>query len=371
MKVIFGSFQAITILEGGVKTQVSALKQELEKLGVEVLLFDAWEKYSLMNIDLVHLFCAHIGTYHLAKSMSALNMNPAPFDNENEDKLLNLNRDNKQPDKRGGVKMVLTPVFYSRQNPRLIRATLPITKLFSKIGVFQFYQIASELCNMANIVAPNTQKECDLVQNGLKVPNTKIKLLPNGVDERFYNTDPSLFINKYGVKDFILYVGHIGWQRKNLLPLLKICQKIDVPLVLIGKVIENDYGKKCLELIKSRRNTILITDIEHTNPILSSAYAACDSLVLPSYYETPGLVALEAGLAGAKIVITKYGGTDEYFKNFVQYIEPSSERSIKQGLLTSLEQKKSTELKEHIRNNFLWKHAAEKLVKIYQSVNEK
>lgn len=339
MKIIFGSFQAVTILEGGVKTQVFALKQELEKLGHEVILFDAWQNYPMSEIDFVHLFCAHIGTYHLAKSMLALNM-----------------------------KMVVTPVFYSRQNPSLIRATLPITKLLSKVGVFQFHQIASELCNLAMIVAPNTQKECDLVQHGLKVPNSKIKLLPNGVDERFYNADPSLFINKYGIKGFILYVGHIGWHRKNLLRLLKICQKIDTPLVLIGKVINNDYGKKCLDIIKARRNTILIADIEHKDPTLASAYAACDTLVLPSYYETPGLVALEVGLAGAKIVITKYGGTDEYFKNFVQYVEPKSEHSIKQGLLTSLQQKKSNELKEHIKNNFLWKHAAEKLVNIYKSV---
>lgn len=337
MKIIFGSFQAITILEGGVKTQVFALKNELEKLGHKIILFDAWQNYPMSDIDFVHLFCAHIGTYHLAKSMEVMN-----------------------------VKMVLTPVFYSRQNPSLIKATLPFTKLLSKFGIFQFHQMVSELCNLATIVAPNTQKECNLVEKGLKVQSSKVKLLPNGVDERFYYADPSLFVNKYGVKDFILYVGHIGWQRKNLLPLLKICQKIDRPLVLIGKVINNDYGKKCLELIKARRNTILITDLEHKDPMLSSAYAACDTLVLPSYYETPGLVALEAGLAGAKIVITKYGGTDEYFKNFVQYVEPNSDRSIRQGLLTSLEKPKTTELKEHIRNNYLWRHAAIKLVKIYQ-----
>jgi len=43
--------------------------------------------------------------------------------------------------------------------------------------------------------------------------------------------------------------------------------------------------------------------------MLASAYAACDVFVLPSMFETPGIAALEAGLAGAKIVITKYGGT--------------------------------------------------------------
>ncbi len=39
------------------------------------------------------------------------------------------------------------------------------------------------------------------------------------VDARFYDADPNLFIKQYGVKDFILYVGHIGWGRKNLLSL--------------------------------------------------------------------------------------------------------------------------------------------------------
>lgn len=339
MKIIFGSFQAITILEGGVKTQVLALKQELEKLGVEVLLFDAWKNYKEKNIDLVHLFCAHIGTYHLAKSIQALDF-----------------------------KMIVTPVFYSRQKPRFIRSVLTITKPLSKIGVVYPYMIARELCTIANIVAPNTQKECDLVHYGLNISNSRIKLLPNGVDERFYNSDPFLFTEKYGIKDFILYVGHIGWQRKNLLPLLKICQKIDAPLVLIGKVIENDYGKKCLELIKSRQNTILIQNIDNTDPILASAYSACDTLVLPSYYETPGLVALEAGLAGAKIVITKYGGTDEYFKDYAIYINPNSKKSIKEGIKKSLAQSKNSVLKEHIKNNYLWKHAVQKLVEIYKNI---
>jgi glycosyltransferase involved in cell wall biosynthesis len=336
MKIIFGSFQAITILEGGVKTQVLALKKELEKLGHEILLFDAWQENSLQNIDLVHLFCAHVGTYHLAQSLSALS-----------------------------AKIILTPVIYSRRSPGFIRRLLPFTKILRKLGSFHPYQIAQELCATAQIIAANTRKECNLIQYGFKIPGTKIKLLPNGVDERFYHADPSLFANKYGIKDFILYVGHIGWQRKNVLPLLQVCMKIDRPFVLIGKVIDNAYARQCLDIIKSRNHTLLITDIAQNDPILASAYAACDTLVLPSYYETPGLAALEAGLAGAKIVITKYGGTEEYFGDFAEYCDPYAGKSIKQAILKSLEQTKTNQLQEHIRNNYLWKHAAERLVEIY------
>ena len=47
-----------------------------------------------------------------------------------------------------------------------------------------------------------------------------------------------------------------------------------------------------------------------------SAYAAAEALVLPSFLETPGLVALEAAAAGIpRLVITNAGCTKEYFGN--------------------------------------------------------
>ncbi|MCX7785849.1 MAG: glycosyltransferase family 4 protein [candidate division WOR-3 bacterium] len=338
MKIIFASFQAISILEGGVKTQILALKNELEKLGVEVELFDSWQNYSIRQIDFWHLFCAHIGTYHLVRTLSNL-----------------------------GAKMVLTPVFFRHRSPYFIKNILTLSKIVSKFsGFWSEYQLINEICQLANIIVPNTKKERDLIQQSFGISPKKFQILPNGVDERFYNADPNLFIKQYGINNFILYVGHIGWGRKNLLSLLKVCQQIDHPLVLIGKVLENDYAQKCLAIIKSRPHTILIPGLNHNDPLLASAYSACDTFVLPSYYETPGLSALEAGLAGAKVVITKIGGTEEYFKDYAQYINPFSLDSLRQGLVKALEQKKRPELKEHIRSNYLWKVVAENLVEIYR-----
>lgn len=339
MKFIFGSYQAISILEGGVKTQVLSLKTELEKNGHQVILFDCWENYSFKDTDFIHLFCAHIGTYHLAKSIKAL-----------------------------GARIILTPVIYSRRSPKLIRTALPFTKYLAKIGILHPYQIASELCEMSYIITPNTQQECLLIKSGFNIEASKIYLLPNGVNERFYHADPTIFTSKYKIKNFILYVGHIGWPRKNVLNLLKAVKDIDFPLVLIGKLIDNEYGYACLNLIRSRKNTLLINDLEHTSPLLASAYAACDTLVLPSWYETPGLVALEAALAGAKIVITPYGGTKEYFKDYAQYINPFSIKSIKDAIIKSLEQQKDNLLREYIYKHYLWSHAAQKLIDIYKRI---
>ena len=75
--------------------------------------------------------------------------------------------------------------------------------------------------------------------------------------------------------------------------------------------------------------------------LLASAYAACDVFVLPSQFETPGIAALEAGLAGAKIVITPVGGTKRsYFGNNAIYVEPTSTENIAEGILAALKNKK-------------------------------
>jgi glycosyltransferase involved in cell wall biosynthesis len=102
--------------------------------------------------------------------------------------------------------------------------------------------------------------------------------------------------------------------------------------------------------------------------LLASAYAACDVFVLPSQFETPGIAALEAGLAGAKIVITPVGGTKEYFRDDAIYVEPSSTESIVQGIQAALKKEKDSSLRTRIQKEFLWDKVGEKTKQVYQSI---
>jgi len=338
MKILFGSYSAISVLGGGTKVQMDSLKRYLEKIGHQIVIFNPEQNYNLKEYDLFHLFGAHLGTYHFGRSMHNL-----------------------------GMKMIVTPVFYSRRNQNQLRWLTNLAKGFRFLGgVWTEHLFTQELCDMAKTVTPNTRQEANLLVNGLRVSNDKIKILPNGVEERFFNADPELFVEKYNLKDFILYVGHIGWQRKNLLALIKALARIDHPAVFIGPVLDNDYAKICLAEAKKNKNILIIPGMPADSEILASAYAACDVFVLPSYYETPGLAALEAGLAGAKIVITKYGGTDEYFNRYAEYIEPRNIQSIHQGIIKALNKKRDKTLAEHIRTNFLWEKSAQRLVEIYE-----
>ena len=221
---------------------------------------------------------------------------------------------------------------------------------------------------MADIVAPNTKKEKLLITRGLGIKEDKVIVVPNGVEERFYYAKPDLFIETYGLKDFILYTGHIGWGRKNCLRLLRVLLKLRHPAVLIGKIMDNEYGRKCLAQAQRCPWIKIIDHIPHSSPLLESAYAACQVFCLPSFYETPGLSALEAGLAGANVVITKYGGTEEYYKDLAIYVNPYSEESIEKGIKKALAKRKGSDLREHIRKNFLWLQTAERLLALYKRI---
>ena len=338
MKVLFGSFSAITVLGGGVEVQMRALAGELGKRGIEVEFFDPWKRYDLKEYAFFHLFGSHVGTYHLGRSVHGL-----------------------------GMRLIVTPVFYSRRSPARVAATIAVAgKVRKRGGFWTEHMFCKELCDMAELVLPDTEDEMEMLAKGFGVPPQKMMELPNGVEERFADAKPDLFVREQGLKDFLLYVGHIGPARKNVYPMLKAAKSLGVPTVLIGPVSDTGYARQCMKLIQDTPTITVVPGVEPESPLLESAYAACDTFVLPSLYETPGLAALEAGLAGAKVCITRHGGTREYFAEHATYLEPSSEESIHNAIKQALARKKDTALRDRIREKYLWSCAGETLAQIYR-----
>jgi glycosyltransferase involved in cell wall biosynthesis len=161
-------------------------------------------------------------------------------------------------------------------------------------------------------------------------------------------------------------VGHIGSLRKNILNLVKALNKVDHPAVIIGKVHKNSYSDQILSESSKNKNLLIIEGIDHDSRLLESAYAACDVFALPSYFETPGIAALEAASTGAKIIITPNGGTKEYFKDNAIYVNHKSVNSIKRGIEQALNQKKNNILKDRILREYNWEVVTEKTVSAYQ-----
>ena len=115
-------------------------------------------------------------------------------------------------------------------------------------------------------------------------------------------------------------------------------------------------------------NVHFLGSFDHESTILESAYAAARVVTLPAEYETPGLVALEAGLAKANIVITERGSTKDYYKEHARYINPEETEDIKEKLIEAYNSQKNDNLKEHIKENYLWDKIAKKTLEGYKKV---
>jgi glycosyltransferase involved in cell wall biosynthesis len=265
--------------------------------------------------------------------------------------------------------MAVSPIFFSRRSAPLIRSVVAVDSFVRKMarGTWSDFGLSAEICRWAKLVLPNTTLEARLVENGLGIDPRKVRFVPNGVERRFATGDPQLFQEKYGLRNFVLNVGHVGPERKNVFRLIQALEKINVPSVIIGRIEDNEYGRRCIAAAKLNPRLTVIESLPNDAPLLASAYAACDVFALPSYYETPGIAALEAGLAGAKIVITRGGGTEEYFGVDAEYVEPTSWELIHHGIVTALNKPKSPALSERIRREYLWENVGEKTLEAYTS----
>ena len=338
MKVGFVAPLGIAAVNGGVRTQALNTADALRKLGVEIEFISPWQEQ--IQADIIHVFVAGPATLGILKRCSEL-----------------------------GIKTVLSPVFFSNRSANTIASSLKAEKILSKVGsgIRSDFGIKAEACRTADLVLPNTSAEAELIVKGFGIESSKIIGVPNGVETRFATSDPDNFIQKYELKDFVLFVGQAGAPRKNVIRLLESAPQIHAPVVIIGSLYNDEYGTSCKKLAGAAGNVTLIETQDHDSDLLSSAYSACHTFVLPSLYETPGIAAMEAALAGSNIAITDRGGTNDYFKEWVEYLNPESTGSITKAVNTSLNKKKSTELKNFILENFSWDEVGRKTLEAYKT----
>ncbi|MEX0720665.1 MAG: glycosyltransferase family 4 protein [Balneolaceae bacterium] len=341
MRVGYVAPASIAAVNGGIRVQALNTIEQIKALGVEPVLLSPWQKLEEQNIDLIHIFGATVENVGISDQLKGLK-----------------------------IPTVLSPVFYSNHGSSFIKNALRLEKLSSVLGtgIRSDFSVKAQLCGQSNMILPNTSEEARLIEDGFLIPQNKIHVVPNGVEERFADADPALFSEKYKLKDFVLFVGQAGAPRKNVMNLLKAAEEIEAPVVIIGSFYKDNYGLRCKQLALKNDHVHLIESIEHNSEMLSSAYAASKVFVLPSRYETPGIAALEAALAGANIVITKNGGTKDYFTSHAVYIDPDSLSSLSEGINKSLKKEKDDLLKQHILTNYTWNKVAQQTVAHYKTL---
>jgi glycosyltransferase involved in cell wall biosynthesis len=108
--------------------------------------------------------------------------------------------------------------------------------------------------------------------------------------------------------------------------------------------------------------------LDHDDPLLASAYAAARVFALPSWFETPGLAALEAALAGCAVVITPFGSTREYFGGLATYARPHRVDEIRRALRTCWDRGPDPWLAPRVATHYLWPNVAQITAEVYDQV---
>lgn len=224
-----------------------------------------------------------------------------------------------------------------------------------------------ELYHAADLLLPNSEREAEQLQRYFNVPSTRLRVTPNGVDERFASANADLFLRATAWRDFVLCVGRVE-PRKNQLTLIEALRGTGLPLVFIGAAAPGHeaYLQRCRAA--ARGQALFLGHVAHHNPLLASAYAACRALALVSWYETPGLAALEAGLTGAPLVLTADGACQEYFAEHAQYVRPFDRAAIRQAVLNACDAPRSAQLVAHVRERYASHAVAQATKEAYETL---
>lgn len=318
---------------GGGETQMLAMARYLPEVGVNAGFWRPWE-HQLADFDGLHLFGSLPEFVPLVTAAQ-----------------------------RAGVRVALSTIAWFDFRSRW-RAPGGIAHRLTACGKYLARRAAPRLpswrrrlYHLADVLLPNSQAEAEQLVTRFGLPECKVHVVPNGAEERFARADPEPFVAWVGERRFVLYAGRIE-PRKNQLGFLRAMHGTQVPIIVLGDAVpgQEGYAEQCRR--EAGPYVRFVERIEHDDPLLASAYAACGCLALASWFETPGLVALEAGMSGVPLVLPREGCAPEYFGELARYVSPDDPAGIREAVLAALAEGRSDALAEHVRQKYTWRAAA-------------
>ncbi|MEI7922409.1 MAG: glycosyltransferase [Planctomycetota bacterium] len=228
----------------------------------------------------------------------------------------------------------------------------------------------SRLLGLAHCILPNSQAEADQLVRLLAVDPARIRVVPNAVDTIVQKAAKAMARQRFGPADHVLYVGRIE-PRKNVMGLIKACLAANFPLVIIGQspLEYSEYEDACRKLAESGQVQFagaLLKD----DPLLASAMTNARVFALPSWFETPGLAALEAAALETPVVITSRGSTRDYFAESAIYCDPAKPLTVQSAIEKAWNQPPTGrhQLALKIHREWTWKEVARITEGIYDAV---
>jgi len=332
--ILLPATHALDGISNGVRSAAIGQAEALERLGHRVVRLEPWNLTSAASLDWVHFYQGGFGHYQIEakRPHPVKHLSFAPQIDSNE------------PMWRYRIATVagrLLPRFY----------TIP--------RVFRDQSMGSD------VVVVRSSHERERVTRGMGVPDSKVEMVLNGIDPPPTDADPALARNKFSLPaEYALHVSRYASHNKNAVALCEAVGPTGLPLYLAGPTSPGPILDRIKALAAQYPTIVMMEFLDR--PVLQSLYAGCKVFCLPSHHEGTGLVALEAAVYGAEIVITRRGGPPDYFLKWGHYCEPTDVGSIRAAFLSAWQQPRRFDLRDHVLKNLTWDASARSLVAAWE-----
>ena len=377
MKVLMVNTPAAPRFRGGDLTQMRKTGEALRRLGVEVA--ESFEpKPNAAGCDLAHVF--NLRTVQVTPGqVKALKQQGVP---------VALSPIYLNPSLATWASRVITNIFQNDRKPdelerlltalssRTMKVKQPGGTVLSADGLHRprpnYDQLQRETLQHVDHLLPNSYLEQYELVRTLRVGHIPFTVVPYAADPlTFLDPDPTPFVRKFGLRDFILQVGRVETS-KNQLMLAHALRNAGLPVLLIGGNLQRRYLDMCRKYGPKDLRVL-----PHLPPAgLASAYAAARVHALPSWIETCGLVTMEAALGNCNVVASIVGFELEYYRDLAYYCDPADVSSIRHAVLRAYnnyeeDARRRLDLKRLILREYTWERAAEQTFHAYCQVLHK
>ncbi len=235
-----------------------------------------------------------------------------------------------------------------------VHATLRSIRASS--GMLMDYRVGCD------VVLPNSDMEGECVRRHFKLKReASIIPVPNAIEHDLFLEKVLPFPEGVPFSDYIVCPAFFA-TRKNQLGLIRALKKSDIPIVFIGDGVD-DYYEACRR--EATKKMIFLGHVDNRSErywaLLQHARCAC----LASDCETPGIALIEAAAMGARPIVTRFGGTPEYYSFDGVYFDPVFEYQIQNAVRCGWERGRlSSEASSRFRM-FTWNDVAQKTLFAY------
>lgn len=194
--------------------------------------------------------------------------------------------------------------------------------LWPNIWFTDISNISSDIVNFhincSNYLVFKSVAEKNNFTNYFDIPLDKIVIIKPGVDPIFSKKITGNFFKQlYQLDNYAISFGTIE-PSKNQHQMINILKKLNIPLVLVGKNLNNDYYEFCKNL--GGPDILFIDSLIYKSDL--SRAALQESLLYIEISNHPaGTSALSAGLSGCKLALTDDAWSSEVFGKYAHGID--------------------------------------------------